>query len=100
MERTATIQSSGAQIERRLGKHFVDHAKQQREGGGFGRGGEQRDDGRGRAFVDVGRPDVEGRGGDFEENADQHEGQRGKNEGLILRDGSEALRSGRSAWFR
>ncbi len=82
MERTATIQSSGAQMERRVGKHLVDHAQQQREGRGFGRGGEQRDDGRGRAFVDVGRPDVEGRGGDLEENADEHERQGGENEAI------------------
>ena len=89
MERTATIQSSGAQREWSVGKHFIDHAQKQGEGRGFGRGGEQRDDGRGRAFVDVGRPDVEGRGGDFEENADEHERQRGENEGLILRGGRE-----------
>ena len=72
-----------------MGKHLIDDAEEQGEGGGLGRGGEQRDDGRGRAFVDVGRPDVEGRGGDLEENADEHERQRGENEGLILRDGRE-----------
>ena len=72
-----------------IGEHLVDDAQEQREGGGFGRGGEQRDDGRGRAFVDVGRPDVEGRGGDFEENADEHERQRGDDQGLILRGGRE-----------
>ena len=72
-----------------MGKHLIDDAQEQGEGGGFGCGGEQGDDRRGRAFVDIGRPDVEGRGGDFEENSDQHKRQRGKDEGLILRNGRE-----------
>ena len=72
-----------------IGEHFVDDAQKQCEGGGFGRGGKQRNNGRRRAFVDVGRPDVEGRGGDFEENADQHERQRGDDQGLVLRGGRQ-----------
>ncbi len=73
-----------------MGEHLVDHAEEQSKGGSFGRGREQGDDGRGRAFVDVGRPDVERRGGNLEENADQHERQGSENERLVLRDGGEA----------
>jgi len=32
---------------------------------------------------------MERHGGDFEENSDEHEGQSGKNEGLVLHDRSE-----------
>ena len=49
----------------------IEDAQQNREGGGLGRGGHERDDRRRRAFVDVGRPDLEGRGGDLEAEADQ-----------------------------
>ena len=50
-------------------------AQQQREGGRFGAGGEQRGDRSGSAFVDVGRPELEGGGGDFEAEADQDQGE-------------------------
>ena len=73
-----------------IGEHLIDHAEKQSEGGGFGRGREQGDDRRGRAFVDVGRPDVERRCGNLEENADQHEREGGENERLVLRDGGES----------
>ncbi len=72
------------------GQHLVDHAQQQREGRGLGRGGDQRHHRRGRAFVDVRRPHVEGRGGDLEENAHQHQPQPGQDERVILRGGREA----------
>ena len=66
IESTATTHSSGDQTECSVGKHLVDDAQQQRKGRGFGRGGHQRDNRRRCAFVDIGGPDVEGRGGDFE----------------------------------
>ena len=89
MESTATIQSSGAQRTWRRGEHLIDDAQKKSEGRGLGRGGEQGDNGGGRAFVDIGRPDVKGRGGDLEENADQHQRQGGQNEGVILGSGRE-----------
>src|SRR5580692_4263654 len=52
-----------------------ENAQQQGEGGGFGAGGKERGDGRGRAFVDVGRPNLERRSGDFEAEADENQGQ-------------------------
>jgi len=72
-----------------VGEHLVDHAEEQSKGGGFGRGREQGHDRRGRAFVDIWRPDMEGRCGNLEENADQHERQGGENERLVLRDRGE-----------
>src|SRR6185437_2594483 len=45
-------------------------AQQNGEGSGFGAGGHERDDGGGRAFVDIGRPDVERRSGNLEGEAD------------------------------
>ena len=87
IESTATTHSSGAQSGAQRGKHLVDHAQQQRKGRGLGRGGEQRDNRRRRAFVDIGRPDVERRSGDLEENADQHQRQRGEHQRLILGGG-------------
>ncbi len=56
-----------------VGEHLIDHAQQQREGGGFGCSREQRNHRCRSAFVHVGSPNVEGRGGNLEENADQHE---------------------------
>ena len=69
-------------VERR--EHFIDDAQEQGEGGGFGRGRKQGDDRSGRALVDVGRPDVEGNGGDLEENAHEHERQGRDDQRVIL----------------
>ena len=51
-----------------------ENAQEDREGGGFGSGGEECGDGGRRALVDVGRPDLERRGGHFEGEADEHQG--------------------------
>jgi hypothetical protein len=53
----------------------VDDAQQHGERCGFGRGGHERDHRRGRAFIDVGRPDVEGRGRNLEAEPDDEHGQ-------------------------
>jgi hypothetical protein len=50
-------------------------AQEQRESGGFRSSGEERGDRRGRAFVDVGGPDLEGGQRDFKAEADQDERQ-------------------------
>src|ERR1019366_9266743 len=42
--------------------------------GGLRPGGEERGNGCGRALVDVGRPDLEGCGGDLESEPDEHQG--------------------------
>ena len=54
------------------GHAVEEEAQQHGEGGGLGRGGHHADDGRGRALVDIRRPDVEGSGGDLEAEADEH----------------------------
>ncbi len=57
------------------GERSVSDAEEHSEGSGFGAGGHERDDGRGRAFVDVGGPDMEGRGGDLEAEANDDHGE-------------------------
>src|ERR1019366_6503459 len=49
-------------------------AQEDGEGGGFRPGGEERGNGGRRALVDIGRPDLEGRGGDLEGEPDEHQG--------------------------
>ena len=51
-------------------------AQEDGEGRGFRAGGEKRRDRRGRALVDVRRPDLERRGGDLEAEADEHQRRR------------------------
>src|SRR6185437_9070570 len=70
-------------------EHLIDDAQEEGEGSGLGSGGEQRDDRRGRTFIDVRRPHVKRCGRDLEEDAYQHHGQRGENEGVIGSSGGE-----------
>src|ERR1035437_2744441 len=51
-----------------------ENAQEDGEGSGLRSGGEERGDGGRRALVDVGRPYLEGRGGDFEGQSDEHQG--------------------------
>ena len=53
-------------------KARVGDAQQHGKGCGLGRGRHKANDRCGRAFVDIGRPDMKGRSGDFESEADQH----------------------------
>ena len=82
----------------------AENSQHQREGGGFGRGSEQRGDGRGRAFVNVRAVNLEGRGDDFEAEAD--EDQREADDGEANRGGlarrlifRARLAPGQCAWF-
>src|ERR1039458_9612634 len=51
-----------------------ENAQEDGECGGFRAGGEKCGDGRRRALVDVGGPDLEGRGGDLEGETNEHQG--------------------------
>ena len=62
------------QPEAARGVGLEEHAQQDGKGSGLGAGGHQANDGSGRAFVDVGRPDVERSGGNFEAEAHKHQG--------------------------
>src|SRR5256885_14496238 len=57
----------------RCGRNGGEDAQKQREGGGFGSRGKERGDRSGRAFINVGRPDLERRGSHFEAQANQDE---------------------------
>ena len=59
-------------VRAQRGHAVEEEAQQHGEGGGLGRGGHQADDRRGRALVDIRRPDVEGSERDLEAEADEH----------------------------
>ena len=56
------------------GRGVEEEAEEDGEGGGLGGGRHEADDGGGGALVDVGGPDMEGGGGDFEAEADEDHG--------------------------
>jgi len=58
-----------------VAERVMHDAREQPHRGHLGRGGEEGRDGRGRAFVDVGRPHVEGRGGHLERQPGDDEDQ-------------------------
>ena len=51
----------------------VEHADEDDEAGGLGADGEEGGDGRGRALIDIGHPDLERRGGDLEAESGEEE---------------------------
>ena len=54
-----------------------EHAQEHRERRGFGTDGQEQRHRRGRALIDVRRPDLEWRGGNFESEPDEHQRRRG-----------------------
>ena len=89
--------------------HAVEHgeareeqADEDGEGGNLGRSRQEGYDGGWCAFIDVRGPDVEGSGGDFEEDADHEKGEGGEDEVAASRMGDQGadfvdLRGARSA---
>src|SRR6202158_1261315 len=63
----------GPEPEMRGGRNRGKDAQEQRERGGFRSRGEERGDWRGRAFVDIGSPALEGSECDFKAETDQYE---------------------------
>ena len=73
-----------------VGRGRVNHeADEDREGGGLGSGGHEGHHGRRRAFVNVGRPDVEGSAGDLEAESGEDEGDGDVGERLDVSGGAE-----------
>ena len=75
IESSAEIQMSGSQPPAICWKAVMKMRSEDGEGRGFGAGGHESADGRGRALIDVRRPHLEGRAGNLE--AEAHDHQRG-----------------------
>ena len=60
-------------LEGRDGEEGLEDPDQNKEAGGLGCHGEVGGDGRGRALINIGHPELERRGGDFESESDEDE---------------------------
>ncbi len=76
MESSAEPQTSGSQLAADGLESGHEDAQEDGEGGGFRTGGKEGRDRRGRALVDVRRPDLERRGRNFEAQPDEHQRRR------------------------
>src|ERR1700682_163275 len=73
-----------------------ENAQEQSECGGLRTSREERGDGRGGALVDVGSPDLEGGGSDFEAEADENHGEAEFKERTAGINGAHAAKIGRA----